>query len=423
MTSPLAEAQSASSASRTRRAAASFRGAGRVIDVFLVLLPGDVDLVALHRDREALAGKFNALTTVDPASQAFAAALSEAESGVLALERKLLEIDGEIPMGWFREHFDAPSQLSDSIAAYAQLLGRYSSEDINRLDRVQLLLTRVVKNFVPRAERFVGSRVRDLLVEALPPSTVEARRRETAVQFLRDAAGRARSFTTLRELTDSGFFVDTRGYKLSLRTAILDPDIMAAVIELNETVSEAIDTLARRELLPDETLAQHMAQVDARIREVFKDLRADDSARVARFAQRLARNLGKAAAGAKWKPPGKGPGRTPFRVVLALSILLAGAWLFHQLTSERALHTLSEAELHQLSPLLVDAVVAPPANPQNLVGHVDKARWALMRASERAYAADQLAIALKARGLVSGTVLLEEQVVIHIADGKPMLIQ
>lgn len=423
MTSPLAEAQSASVASRTRRAAAAFRGAGRVIDIFLVLLPGDVELVALHRDRDALAAKFNALTTLDASGPAFAAALSEAESGVLALERTLLAVDGEIPMGWFREHFDAPSQLSDSIAAYAQLLGRYSSEDLNRLDRVQLLLTRVVKNFVPRAERFVGSRVRDLLVEALPPSTVEAGRRQTAVQFLRDAAGRARTFATLRQLTDSGFFVDTRGYKLSLRTVILDPDIMAAAIELNETVSEAIDTLARRELLPDETLAQHMAQVDARIREVFKDLRSDDSARVTQFARRLARNLGKAPGRSKWKPPGKGGGRGPFRAVLALAILLSGAYLLRQTTSERALHTLSEAELRALSPLLVDAVVSPPDHPLNLVGHVEKARWALMRANERSLAAAQLAVALKAQGLASGTVMLEDQVVIHINDGTPVLVQ
>lgn len=421
MTTSLAEAQSASSAARARRAAAAFRGAARVIDVFLVLLPGDADLAALHRDREALAARLNALTTLDPAGQAFAAAVTEAESGVLALERRLLEIDGEIPMGWFREHFDAPSQLSDSIAAYAQLLGRYSAEDLNRLDRVQLLLTRVVKNFVPRADRFVGSRVRDLLLEALPPSAVDARQRETAVQFLRDAAGRARSFTTLRELTHSGFFVDTRGYKLSLRTAILDPDVMAAVIELNETVSEAIDSLARRELAPDQTLAEHLAQVDARIREVFKEVRSDDAARVARFAQRLARNLGHGRA--KWRPPGKGPGRAPFRVGLALAILLSGGWLVRQLTAERALHALSAAELRALSPLLVDGVVAPPAQPRNLVAHVDKARWALMRAGERELAAQQLAAALKAQGLVSGTVMLEDAVVIHVEGGRPVLVQ
>jgi hypothetical protein len=272
----------------------------------------------------------------------------------------------------------------------------------------------------------VGTGVRDLLVEALPPTTVDARQRETAVQFLRGAAGRARSFTSLKELSDSGFFIDTRGYKLSLRAAILDADVMAAVIELNETVNECIDSLARRELTPEQTLAEHMAEVDARIRAVFKGLRADDSQRVARFHQRLSRNLGgpAKAAGPKGRgKPGKAVGRGPFRVALALAIVFSAGYLVSQQQGARALATLSEAELHQLSPLLVDGVVAPPAQPKNLIAHVDKARWALMRAQERDAAARSLASALSAKGLVSGTVMLEDQVVIHIADGKPALIQ
>ncbi len=413
--------------SRSRRAAAGFRAACRVMAVLDVMLPGDEEVGRMMGARAYLEQRFNRLTTHEPGSRAFDQLLAELEAGVLAMEQELSKVDGGIPMPWFRLHFDPRRATSEALADYASLLGRSAGDDPARLDRVQLLLTRLVHNFVGK-DGVGAPSLRALLVEALPPSPIDDKTRAAALAFFRDAAQRLAGFKALGELTQSGFFVDTRGYKLSLRRGILDPEVMATVIEFNASISATIERLAKSELPAAGALEQHMVEVDKRIRQLFKELRTDDPAALIEFEKRVAKNDSrkkrpKPKAWAAPRRPGvkRGRGFSWSYVVLAVGVVL----FFVTLPANPNLVELPPNEVVSYSPVLVSAGVSPlpPRPPRLLLGQVNRAKWALMSAKERREAAQALADALKKRGLAAATVMMEGQVVIQIDRGQLMIVQ
>lgn len=367
---------------------------------------------------------FNALVLLEGPAQDDA--LRKLESSVVQLEQKLEVLDGQIPMGWFREHFDPSQASSVALADYATLIGRHADVDPTRMDRLQFLLTRLVSFFVDAADDSPARR-RQLLAEALPPSSLPATTREAVVAFCHDATRRLGSFTRLKELIDSGFFVDVRGYKLSLRQQLLDPDVMTAVIELNAATSATLDRLAEAEQQQGKALEEHLAEVDQRIKAIFKQLRVDESEKTQQFEAWLERSKGDRAAGRR-------PGAREFmalhanrredkRLLLgAIALVLVLVVIFRLPTSQN-LRTLSAAECATLSPLIISGAVAPSEAPAIFVGTIDKSRWALMDGPSRGEVAVELAKKVSERGWTGATVMLEEQVVIQIESGNVLVVQ
>lgn len=420
-------AQASADLGRSRTAAATFRSACRVMAVLDVMLPGDEEVGRLGGARVYLEERFNKLTTLEPGSTAFNDLLRELESGVVLMEQELAKVDAEIPMPWFRLHFDPKRASSEALADYASLLGRHAGDDPARLDRVQLLLTRLVHNFIGD-DGLQSTPLRALLGEALPPTSVDAKSRESAVAFFREASRRLAGFKTLAELTQSGFFVDTRGYKLSLRQNILDPEVMATVIEFNESISGSIDRLAKSDVPQDSAIEQHMAEVDERIRQLFKDLRTDDPAAMLDFEKRVAKNqVRKQKPKPKaWNAPRKPGVKRPSRIKWQYPVLIIGLLLFwFTRPADTNLVELSANDVMSYSPVLVSASVSPlpPRQPKLLLGHVNKSRWALMSMQERRDAAEALAKQLDSHGLDAATVMMEGQVVIQINKGALLLVQ
>jgi hypothetical protein len=379
------------------------------------------ELDTLARSSEA---GFNALVLLEGEAQDDA--LRKLESATQQLEQKLHTLDAQIPMGWFRENFDVSQASSVALADYATLLGRYADVDPTRLDRIQFLLTRLVSFFVS-PEDDSPARRRQLLAEALPPSSLSGTTRETVVAFCHDAIRRLATFTRLKELIDSGFFVDVRGYKLSLRQQLLDPDVMTAIIELNEATSDTLDRLAEAEQEQGKALEEHLAEVDLRIKAIFKQLRVDESEKTEKFEKWLEQSAGDRAAGRR---PGvrefmalHGNRRDDKRLVLgAIALVLFLVMLFRMPDSER-LHELSPAECATLSPYIVSGATAPEVGPKIFVGTIDKSRWALMDGPSRTEVAVELAKKVNDRGWTAATVMLEEQVVIQIESGNVLVVQ
>jgi len=413
--------------SRSRQAAATFRSACKVMSVLDVMLPGDEEVGRMLGARAYLEERFNRLTTLEPGSRPFDVLLAELEGGLIAMEQELAKVDSGIPMPWFRLHFDPKRATSEALADYASLLGRHAGDDPARLDRVQLLLTRLVHNFVGD-DGGASVSLRTLLAEALPPSPVDVKTRESAVTFFREAAKRLAGFKSLSELTGSGFFVDTRGYKLSLRKNILDPEVMATVIEFNEGISAAIDRLAKSELPQAGALEQHMVEVDQRIRQLFKDLRTDDPAAMLDFEKRVAKNDArkKKPKPKAWTAPRRPGVRTGRRFQWQYAVLIVGALVFFvTLPSRTNLAELPPDQVLGWSPVLVAASLSPPPPrpPRLLLGQVNKSRWALMNAQQRRAAANQLAETMKERNIEAATVMMEGQVVIQIERGTLLMVQ
>lgn len=389
------------------------------------LLPNTTDYEQLEARTRSTEAGFNALVVLGGEAQR--EALSKLESIVQQLEQKLEALDAQIPMGWFRDHFDPSQASSVALADYATLLGRHAGDDQSRLDRIQFLLTRLLSFFVSPQDDTPALR-RQLLAEALPPPTLAAGVREAVVAFCHDAIRRLGTFTQLKELIDSGFFVDVRGYKLSLRQKLLDPDVMAAVIELNEATSLTLDRLAEAEQEQGQALEAHLAEVDLRIKAIFKQLRVDESDKTERFEAWLKVSADTKRTG-KRRPTAAeymalGPSRKDDkRLILGGIAFVLGLVLLFRIPSPDGLHTLSDADCAQLSPLVVSCATAPAKAPRIFIGEVDKSRWALMDGAARREAALHLAEQVAARGWVAATVMLEEQVVIQIEAGNVLVVQ
>ena len=413
---------------RARRASEQFRGQCRVLGLISPLVPNTAESEELEALSKTLEAGFNALVLLE--GLPMEDALRKLESGVQTLEQKLEALDGQIPMGWFREHFDASQASSVALADYATLLGRYAGVDPTRLDRIQFLLTRLVSFFVSPEDDSPALR-RQLLAEALPPPTLPATTREAVVAFCHDAIRRLGTFTRLKELIDSGFFVDVRGYKLSLRQQLLDPDVMTAVIELNEATSAALDRLAEAEQEQGQALEEHLAEVDLRIKSIFKQLRVDESEKTQKFEAWLKGSADDRASG---RPPRKlrdaefamsihANRREDKRLLLGAIALVLGLIMLFRFPHAEKLHTLTPLECAELSPLVVSGAAAPEAAPRIFVGAIDKSRWVLMDMPARQDAALELARRVAEKGWVAATVMLEEQVVIQIEDGNVLVVQ
>jgi len=408
-----------------RRAAEQFRANARVLTLLAGMLPDTDEGNALQELKARLEKDFNALVMLEGA--ALDAAVRKLEFDVNKLERDLEALDRAIPMGWFRENFDASQASSVALADYATLLGRYVGDSPLRLDRIQFLLTRVTSFFMS-PEDASSARRRELLAEALPPVELDEAGRQTAVAFLHDAAKRVAGFTRISEVISSGFFVDIRGYKLSLRQKLLDPDVMAAAIELNEAVNDNLRRLAEADAPAGKEIEAHLQEVDSHIKSIFKQLREDETATQERFDSWLRRNAEKRAAKGKrpgFVPSGKqGPRSQYQRAAILGAVLVVGLlvmWL--RWPGGASLLELGASEVTAISPVLTSGTAAPKDNPRIFVGQVDKSRWALMTLGDRRREAQSIASRLAARGWLSGTVLMEQQVVVQIEQGQILLVQ
>ncbi|MDP1823764.1 MAG: hypothetical protein Q8L48_10990 [Archangium sp.] len=408
---------------RARRASEQFRGHCRVLGLISPLVKGTAEIEEIETLTRAAEAGFNGLVLLEGLAREDA--LRKLESSLQTLEQKLEVVDAQIPMGWFREHFDASQASSVALADYAMLLGRHAGVDSTRLDRIQFLLTRLVSFFISPEDDSPALR-RQLLAEALPPSTLAANTREAVVAFCHDATRRLGTFTRLKDLIDSGFFVDVRGYKLSLRQQLLDADVMAAVIELNEATTTTLDRLAEAEQ-QGEALEQHLAEVDQRIKAIFKQLRVDESEKTAQFEAWLKGSATARAAGRRPKARDfmalKANRREDRRLVLGAITLVLGLIFLFRIPAPQQLRVLTAAECTELSPVLVSGAVAPQKAPRIFVGTVDKSRWALMDGEGRRQTALKLAESVAARGWVAATVMLEEQVVMQIESGNVLVVQ
>lgn len=409
-----------------RRVAERFRAVSRPAALLFASLPAVPERLEFEQRQAELERALNGLVVLDGAAREDA--LSAAEVGVADLETRLLALDALVPMTWFREHVDVNQTSSVALADYIALLARpgLKSTESARLDRVQYLASRLVLAFVP-VERDSPALRRHLLAEALPATEIGAEQLERAKTFLHDAGRRLATFGSLNALFSSGLLVDVRGYKLSLGTQILAPELMAGVLELNEAIDTTIERLAAAERTTEHELAAQLAEVDARIKAVFERDRTDEAERSARLTAWLRRAQ---EAKDQGKPPPRledfAPPRptTPRRRTWPLALVAGVLALLVAWRSTRAsLTTLSPEACRAASDVVVSCVVAPDAPPQAFVGQVDRARWALMEQHARRQAAVDFAQHVREAGWASGTVLLENTVVMQVQNGTVTVVQ
>lgn len=412
--------------SRLRRVAERFRAVSRAATLLFSVIPSVPERAEFEERQGSLEKALNQLVVLEGTARE--EALNVAEAGVADLETRLLTLDALVPMSWFAEHFDVRHASSVAVADYVALLARPGQKDTEgaRLDRVQFLLSRLVLAFVP-AESDSPALRRQLLMEALPATELSPELVERAKAFLHDAGRRLATFTSLNAFFSSGFLLDVRGYKLSLGTYILAPELMVLVLELNDATSATMQRLASQERASEQELAARLAEVDARITAVFARDRVDDTERSARLtawlrrAQDAKKNGQPAPRLDDFGPAAPSRQRSRARPLALVVVVLAGVAVWR--TTRAPLTTLTPGECAAVSELVVSCVVAPDAPPQAFVGQVDRARWALMNQAARREAAVAFAARVREARWVSGTVLMENTVVMQVQNGIVTVVQ
>ncbi len=403
---------------RLRRSADRFRRAARVQSLLVQLVPDTDEGELLEEHVRALASAFN--TVVTEQGLAFEEHSRRLESSVLALERELEQFDARIPTTSFQERFDRLKASTSALADYAAVLGEHLGGGLARVDRVQFLLTRAIRSFTGDEYLEPAERVA-LLAGLLPEVRIDPEVRHSAIDGFEETAHRLDRFPSLELLLESGLFDELGGFKVSLREQLLDPEVMSALIELDAAISVAVGRLCEGLPEREQAFAAHLALVDARLERMFAQLRAEDAQLRERFDEWVARPRKKKPASAAVPLFVPAAPRRPSRRIGAMALALVVFVVIGVVRRHGGGHLrpLEPADLHLLSPVLAKGAVDPPF----FLGQVDRVGWAGLDPLRRREAAGRLARALERRGWPIGTVMLDDQVVMQLEQGEPLLVQ
>jgi hypothetical protein len=417
-----------------RDAADRLRSISSVVTLLTELLPGADDSVKLRDERDRLERDLNAILLLSQVERG--AALARLTPALTDLAVATEQFDARIPISWFRENFAAMELSTTALANYASLLVRYVGDNLGRLDRIEMVLTRLVAGFVRADEPNALATSRHLLSEILPPVTLDLETRDVALTMLKQSAERAREFTSYREMMESNFLTDVRGYKLMLGKKLLEPQIMASALELYEIISEKLRRLASIEAPDGKKLYEHLAEVDQRVETLFRRVRDEELTAQLKAQQELraaaekkerdelaAEKARKKRKASEYRPPQ--PVSHSARRFRALAVIAVAAAAFALILgrSPSQIAPLSQLDVHALSPLFISGSVAPADHPRAFVGHIDPDQWERLTLAERKRAAETIAHALSERHLAAGTVLAESRVAIQIERGQLLVIQ
>jgi hypothetical protein len=382
------------------------------------LLAIDAAIAFLHplteRNRPALDEVRAGLGQIRAASSQGSAAL---EAAAAAAEAAILKVDAQVPTSSFRLASLAalpPAQ----VARYAGLLGRHAAGSLQRLDRVELLVTRLCTREEPGGAWALLSRaeVDDLLrLAGRGPAGNSAR----AVSFFAAASQRAATLAAVNDAFESGLYLDTRGYKISLKEERLAPDALYAAASFNIAFQRRVHELQSAEGVAEPALAGRFRNAEEQIELLF----------------------GKTVLGGLEEPPPPAHEerartapivllerrRVPLRTWLragGIAFAVAGAVLvFARGRGDGKLVEIPKAELSRFSPLLESASLSK--GPDSfLLGRIPAGRWMLLSRSERRMAASDLRNRLMRRKIGAAVVFRDDDVLaIQIEQGRVLAVE
>jgi hypothetical protein len=287
----------------------------------------------------------------------------------------------------------------EKVARYLGLLARNAHGSLERLDRVEILVTRLCARedaggtvvCRPRAE------VDSLLRLVSGPVRGDPAR---AAAFFAAASQRLAMLATLDDVFSSGLYMDVRGYKVALKDERLDPDILHAAAAFNLAFRARIEELQHAAGIPETVLAARFLAAEEQIELLF-GTRASTLDEVPELSRPTTKPIPKRL---------RGPGlRTVLRAA-GLAIAFAGAaLLFARSRGGSKLVPVRAEELARLSPLLESGFLSA-GEDRFLLGKIPAAKWMLMSRSERKMAASTLRNKLRRQHIEAAVVFRDDDV-------------
>jgi hypothetical protein len=331
-------------------------------------------------------------------------------------EERVMQIEAQIPASALRRMALADAEQT---ARYAGLLARHAKDSTARIDRVELLVTRLCTDGAGNGKRALRPRaeVAGLLRLAGIAGNGDATR---AVGFFAAASQRLGTLASVSDVFDGGLYVDSRGYKISLKELRLDPDVLYAATSFNLAFQIRLEELQRAANMPDTELAECFRKAEAQIDLLFGDPAHRGETQ----------GLDSVAAGDRLRtdpipmPSGARRKRLHLLRAVGVAVALAGAvLLFVRGRGSSKLVPLPTKELAALSPLLESGSLA--AGPDSfLVGKIPSSRWFLMSRSERRSAASTLRNRLMRKKVTAAIVFGDDNVLaIQIEQGRVLAVE
>lgn len=355
-----------------------------------------------------------------------AAQLAAFEEKLAAAEGWTLELSDEWPVSDTRQ-LPLASVAPEVVAAYAGFLARNADRCLPRRDRAeflagQLLTERTGQGRIrmrPQAE--VGH-----LLRQMAPFRVSNPEAVAAVgAFFSGAVQRFDTLDTFEQIFESGLYLDARGYKVSLRNDLFDPDILCAAVEFNAHFGLRVRALQEIGAVSESDLRARFEAADEDIQRMFND--AAGAAAPVTYEPLTAPASTPAPAA---KPPVGWSTRRKVRVlhvfrVVALAGILAGGTLLvlHRLHSG-GLINVNQSELKALSPLLESGSLSTSTGATRfLLGRISSGRWFVMSRSERRAAARSLRTAMKHRHIASAMIYRDDVLAVQVEQGRVLVVE
>lgn len=380
------------------------------------------ELSALGEDLSSGLDEVLALPAGAPEREARRASLA---AQVTEGERLFLSIDEELPPTWFEEKLDRRLLSDEEWFLYARALVDHADTTARR-DRVERVTTLLLTRRLPdgQLELLSDSECLMAIARIAPTPLADEARREACMKFLTDAVQRLADMSSVRDVLESGLYLDLQGYKIALRKERLDPGILYAIVLTRVALNNHLVSFAASEGITPEEVARRIAQKDEEVTNVLAEderVARERRARVtrARPTERSAPAKAKAAA---MPAPGRGPllQRVAGLVLLAASIAL---YFLVVPRPQNQLVEMSVSDVGTLGDFLESGSLSRGQRQRIFLGKVKGAKWLFMSLDERRKAADELRQSLLRRNVTSAMVFRDATLVVHIDQSRVILVE
>ena len=346
---------------------------------------------------------------------------SRFEESIVACEQRVLEIDAYVAAGSYRKMAIRHLQ-PEQIARFAGLLARHAQDSLARIDRIELLATRLCARELHEGGGGLRSRAEVVALLGLAGCiAVDEESRARALGFFDAAAQRLATLTTVDDVFESGLYLDTRAYKVSLKERRLDPDVLHAAARFTIALEKCVDGLPRSDKITQSTLAARFQEAEEQVELLFGKVLGPDSGVEGNRAPTAEDDLPRTDPLPLLRRTGVR--RNALRA-LGIAVAIAGAVLcvVRGRTSGN-LRSLPAAELARLSPLLESGSLSK-GKDSVLLARIPGSRWFLMSRSERRAAASDLRNRLLQRKIGAAVVFRDDDVLaIQIEQGRVLAVE
>ncbi len=391
-------------------------------------------------------------------------ALGELEHETKLVEDSLLEFDRRIGRGHFRPGVEQSAIPSAELRLYARVLASRPFRLDGRFDRFEFLATHLLcrpttgGHYQPLDRTEAKSVLRDM-IGGMAPAIGADERRET-LKTIEETLQRLAEFGSTDEFLQSGCYLDTYGYKLSVREQLKDPEILYKTVVLNAAIVNRLGDLSAGQMSTDQ-LREALEQQENEARAILEPAEPAEQLTSLLPEHRVTskrpkphllpehrmtskrpkphllpehRVTSKRPKPQETSPPPSAMGRllrvfglegedprkvkaAAATVAVAAVLLAAAAWWMGSQSPSANIEALQGDRLQQLSPLLLRGWLMGGSHNRRLKAMVDSHKWDKMSDLDREQAADALSRQLSAQGVAEASVTGDHGVAIEIKEG------